>query len=254
MSKSALPYTTAKALADDLVKQLAPFCERIEIAGSIRRQKEVIGDIELVAIPRTETMMGQLDLFGGQTSGMTVSRLDGALDQLVRQGAITNTVPFVLKKTAMPAWGEKYKKYWFYHDHEWVQVDLFIATPEQWGAILCIRTGPREFSQALVAYIRTETPYEQGEGYLKRKDTGAIVATPEEEDYFEAARVAYLVPRNRTVPALRQAVVVWMRQARVRQQVPRQNTTVNQQQAYTDDIDVRRRIRERLEAEAGIAS
>ena len=36
----------AKAIADKYVALLAPFCDRIEIAGSIRREKEEVGDIE----------------------------------------------------------------------------------------------------------------------------------------------------------------------------------------------------------------
>jgi hypothetical protein len=31
---------------------LAPCCARIQVAGSVRRRKEVVGDIEVVAIPR----------------------------------------------------------------------------------------------------------------------------------------------------------------------------------------------------------
>lgn len=43
----------ASALAGQLVEKLAPFCERIEVAGSVRRRKlEGIKDIELVAIPK----------------------------------------------------------------------------------------------------------------------------------------------------------------------------------------------------------
>lgn len=42
----------AVLIAEDLVRELAPLCERIEIAGSIRRMKYVVNDIDLVVIPR----------------------------------------------------------------------------------------------------------------------------------------------------------------------------------------------------------
>ncbi len=39
-------------IAEKVKAQLAPHCERIEIAGSIRRKKPDVGDIEIVAIPK----------------------------------------------------------------------------------------------------------------------------------------------------------------------------------------------------------
>ena len=41
---------TARAYAEVIQAALAPFCERIVIAGSIRRGKEMVGDIELLYI------------------------------------------------------------------------------------------------------------------------------------------------------------------------------------------------------------
>ena len=50
-----MEYQRAKQAADYLLKQLKPHCEKIEIAGSIRRLKQTgIKDVELVAIPKTE--------------------------------------------------------------------------------------------------------------------------------------------------------------------------------------------------------
>jgi predicted RNase H-like HicB family nuclease len=34
------------------VDDLGPFCARIQVAGSVRRRTEVVGDVEMVAIPR----------------------------------------------------------------------------------------------------------------------------------------------------------------------------------------------------------
>jgi len=42
----------AQVIAEKTKALLAPYCERIEIAGSIRRKKPDVGDIELVAIPK----------------------------------------------------------------------------------------------------------------------------------------------------------------------------------------------------------
>ena len=45
------PYDVMWPIARDLVERLRPFCQRIEIAGSLRRGKAEIGDIEIMAIP-----------------------------------------------------------------------------------------------------------------------------------------------------------------------------------------------------------
>ena len=45
----ALAYAQQMAVA--LVELLAPACERIEVAGSVRRQKDRPNDIEIVAMP-----------------------------------------------------------------------------------------------------------------------------------------------------------------------------------------------------------
>ena len=44
----------AKVIANIVVKALEPFCDKIEIVGSIRRQKPTVKDIDLVLIPRDQ--------------------------------------------------------------------------------------------------------------------------------------------------------------------------------------------------------
>jgi DNA polymerase/3'-5' exonuclease PolX len=59
-----MSYPFALNLANRMVELLRPDCQRIEIAGSIRRKKETIGDIELVLISRDQT-----NLFGDPVPG-----------------------------------------------------------------------------------------------------------------------------------------------------------------------------------------
>ena len=47
-----MEYSKAILIAEKVKAELAPHCERIEIAGSLRRKKEFVGDIEIVAIPK----------------------------------------------------------------------------------------------------------------------------------------------------------------------------------------------------------
>lgn len=133
MSKhtNKLPYVDALSLAQLLERRLAPACERILIAGSIRRRTSEVGDIELVAQPKMEA---ELDMFGFPASERSL--LDDALTELRTEGYTKN--------------GERYKQFIY----EGVTVDLFIATRETWGAVATIRTGSADFTHWLVTSRR----------------------------------------------------------------------------------------------------
>ena len=60
-TETRVPLETAAKIAEDLASLLRPVCERVEIAGSIRRGCPTIGDIEIVVIPEIES--GWADLF-----------------------------------------------------------------------------------------------------------------------------------------------------------------------------------------------
>ncbi|MES1181962.1 MAG: hypothetical protein ABUL44_04115, partial [Flavobacterium sp.] len=47
-----MEYSKAKSIADKAILLLKEHCIRIEIAGSIRRKKSEVKDIEIVAIPK----------------------------------------------------------------------------------------------------------------------------------------------------------------------------------------------------------
>jgi len=99
-------------------------CSRATIAGSVRRGKAQVKDIEIVAEP---ILAG---LFGDTPSPEFYARLDG------------NPPGKVIKA------GSKYRQYAL---PEGINLDLFIVTPPaQWGVILAIRTGPAELSHKLV--------------------------------------------------------------------------------------------------------
>lgn len=127
-----IPYRIAVRLARHLQSLLADSCERIEVVGSIRRQRETIGDLELICIPKYSS-----DLFGQPCT----SELDELLTQLKDRGSL-------IKGRAE---GDKYKNYRLGGEaHEGFNLDLFIANHETWGVSCAIRTGDLDFSKALV--------------------------------------------------------------------------------------------------------
>src|SRR5690606_16100698 len=107
-TKTTLPLDVARRAAERLVTALAPACARIEIAslfpsviaGSIRRGKLQVGDIELVAIPSVVHAV-QRDLFGEVVTVRARDLLDERLEELAQLRAISRTPP----AGARPAWG-----------------------------------------------------------------------------------------------------------------------------------------------------
>lgn len=180
----------AQAVATRLREMLAPYCHRIEIAGSIRRKKrDGIKDVELVAIPKFGPDPALL--FGD--AGDEVSLLDVYLNRVV------NAERSTIRKddTRPPCWGPKSKRLRF---EQTVSVDLFIVTPPaQWGVQLLLRTGPSDFSRRIV------TTRDKG-GHLPnhyRFRKGQIVhragpvLTAEEQDVFSVVGLPWIEPHAR---------------------------------------------------------
>jgi DNA polymerase/3'-5' exonuclease PolX len=130
MAKTKLSLAQAQPLAEKIRDTLKPYCERIEIAGSIRRQRPMVGDIEIVCIPRCQT-----DLFGNPGASL----LPWFLGELVNESRL---LPGDKN-------GEKYKEYYI-PAIDGLKLDLFITSPECWSVIFAIRTGSASFSRRLV--------------------------------------------------------------------------------------------------------
>ena len=74
-----VPLDEALGAARGLAYLIKDACVRVEIAGSIRRQKPTIGDIDLVVEP---FMANVFDMFG-EASGEMANLTDERLDELV---------------------------------------------------------------------------------------------------------------------------------------------------------------------------
>lgn len=196
--KERIPLGRAVLLMEEAKDILAPVCERIEEAGSIRREQDTIGDIELVCIPKVEQV--PTGLFG-DTSPFNL------LDNLVTELLATRDDRLALRydKDGRPAVGERYKRLLF----RGFPLDLFsVLPPAQWGVIYTIRTGPADFSHRLVTPVRMGgwlpdgMKVHNGQLLLLEAD-GALrpVETPEERDLFAAIGREYIYPPRRGLEA-----------------------------------------------------
>src|SRR5512145_1569634 len=130
MGSGNIPLLVATTLAAKVVAQLAPYCERVEVAGSVRRRKDVVGDIELVAIPKVQTQIHvqpQLSLFGpsSEPDYAQVNLLDQQLECMLvldHDRPIFRSRLALLKALGKPApagrdvqrWGAKAKRFYLW--------------------------------------------------------------------------------------------------------------------------------------------
>ncbi|MDP2952014.1 MAG: hypothetical protein Q8O76_01695, partial [Chloroflexota bacterium] len=123
--QTRFPLLHASAVARDLMELLEASCERLAIAGSIRRKKPDVGDIELLAIPR----LGQAtDLWGKGLNPLEgVALLDHRVIQLIKMGVLAYRLNVKGKKTFGPL------NKLLVHIPSGIPVDLFSATAQNWG-------------------------------------------------------------------------------------------------------------------------
>ncbi len=178
-----VPLDAARYHAHRLLDLLEPVCERIEIAGSIRRQCLEVGDIELIAIPKPTR-----DLFGVRKwdSKVIIDRIF-ELDQLPFQRGPEE--PLFTKC------GEWYAQFMIFG----MKVDLFMTTPEKWGCIYMIRTGSAAFSKRMMTkkswggYCPDNIYFKEGRLW----DGEEVLDTPEEDDVFRLLGVPWMDPVER---------------------------------------------------------
>jgi DNA polymerase/3'-5' exonuclease PolX len=194
------PLGLALDLGRKLVHVLKPSCEKIEIAGSVRRECQLVGDLEIVALVRDHELK---DLFGNRLSvGRTY--LDDALDQLDEIEHLGWT-PMKNKQ------GAKLKR--LRHVHTGLVCDLFLVYDwRAWGSHLVVRTGPHPFSIEVMKragamgmffadgfLLHNHMPHRTGS---KKKcncgpDCDRIIALPTEAAVFENLKIKYLSPIER---------------------------------------------------------
>lgn len=188
----------AQKTAEELVELLRPTCTRIEIAGSIRRKRKVVKDIEIVLIPKT--YKSQSDLFGEDDEHDASETLD-LLNKLVDAGTMRKRVD----DGGRECWGKKHQR----AIYDGIAVDLFAVTPPaQWGVIFAIRTGPALFSRWFVTSVKQGGLMPQfmavKRGALWRVDKYGdpllVIDTPEEKDFFEAIGFGAPDPEDRSAP------------------------------------------------------
>lgn len=158
-------YQQALEIAEKVKSQLAPHCERIEIAGSIRRKKPEVKDIEIVAIPKP----------------YDIGLFESGIATVVKQWEkVKGELPCKYTQRILP---------------EGIKLDLFFAEPDNWGLIFALRTGSADYSHLILASEWVSQGYKSQGGYLYTN--GKKITIPEEEDLFKLLGLEYKAPELR---------------------------------------------------------
>lgn len=205
--KKKFPADVAKAVARELIARLKPCVEFnadegrefIVCAGSLRRRRAEVGDLELVIVPKWGTLKdGLFDKEGDLAADcINAMREEGIL----RERA---------SKTAVITWGPK--NYLGVHAASGLPVDLFCIPRAAFGNYLVCRTGGKNNNIALcnAALARGLSWMPYGGGFtVKDADlaerafpdaglyVGSFIPAKTEREVFEIAGLKYLEPWER---------------------------------------------------------
>lgn len=168
----------AEYLAKAIISELSFYCDRIEVAGSVRRKQPVCTDIDIVCVPKREPI---LDMFNN-VIGQEVSP---AFIKTINQWTKVKGDP-TGKYTQRIVDGQK--------------IEISMCNPDNWGNIFLIRTGDSEFSHMLMKRC-LKLGFQQRDGYLW--DEAGAIPLFEEIEYFNTLNLPYVSPEKRNRNAFR---------------------------------------------------
>lgn len=193
-NKTRIPLALARIYADKAIADLLPYVERIEIAGSIRRERPDVGDVELVCIPKPgPEPQVQHDLFG-QPVGVAISPADQLFQYLQRRC-------------------DRPDDQWHHRGGFGVQnklllfcgfaFDVFTTTEANWGMTMFVRTGSFQWNIAAASALRRRNMKLQPHEGVLHKTTGEKEALADERRMFELLGWPFTDPPDRTAERAR---------------------------------------------------
>lgn len=172
---SKMQLAGAQRIINQVRTLLEGSCDRIEVVGSIRRQRWYVGDAELLCIPKT-------------SAGVDL------LDREVRSLMNLKILDYRRNKLGRKTYGAKNKL--LVHVDSGFGIDIFSTTEECWWVSLVVRTGGKDTNMtiAMAAINKGYQFHAYGAGFST--PAGEIVCKSE-RDVFEAVGLPYREPWER---------------------------------------------------------
>ena len=155
----------AERFASRVVEVVLPLCERVRVAGSIRRQRPEPRDLDIVMIAKPL-------MFPGAIINALKKRFNSV--EVIRQGPEISSVKV-----------------------EGVNVDFYNATKRTWGVLLLVRTGSIEHNIKMCKRaLSMGMMLSSAQGVLRN---GKVIASETEQEIFEALGMEFIPPEEREV-------------------------------------------------------
>jgi DNA polymerase/3'-5' exonuclease PolX len=194
-----MQYNQAKRLADRILEILQPHCDRIHIAGSIRREKPEVKDIEVVALPKN------------------IAVQDGLFDtKIIQDPMFAELLQLIGARVIKGHADGKYMQIVLRGGDE-IKLDLFMPAQDDFYRQLAIRTGSAGYAHQVIAagWLRKGWCGVSGAGLWMQKDCIKrndkwILCNPQgqrppvwqsEEEFFRWIGVPYVHPSDREIRA-----------------------------------------------------
>ena len=162
-----LDLTEAQRIAAPIKTTVEPLCELIEVAGSIRRQKPTVHDIDFVVVAKSDADWLKIN------------------EKLRQLKAKPNCSGNSVIKAFVPCKDGLF------------QVDFYRANPSTFGIHLLVRTGSADHNMWLAGYaFSKDMRLKYSEGLIK---DGVAIAGETEQGVFDALCLPYTLPTQREI-------------------------------------------------------
>ncbi len=175
-----LPLAKAERIAQQIRTELAPWCEQIEIAGSIRRRRPDCGDIDLVCLPKSPGCLTRIL----ERCGRNARKVKHGEQYIVFELANGFQLDLWLAHPGGP---------------DPSSADLFEAEkediPGNFGVLLLARTGSAMFNVWIAQTAKAAGLHFNPHAGISRGKR--IIAATEEPEIFAALGLDFIPPENR---------------------------------------------------------
>lgn len=181
MGIGKIDLSVASEIADKVVRHITPAMDRAEVAGSIRRRKPIVGDIEVVGITCQQDKLVKLLHEVGQT---------------IKPG-VPGVVPWTPRDNS---------RYIRVRLAEGMNLDLFLARPENWGGLFLMRTGSGSdakgntfngFTPGIFKRFKRLSGGGRMTEAMPTMPTGEQLEVREESDFFDLLEMDFVPPEER---------------------------------------------------------
>jgi DNA polymerase/3'-5' exonuclease PolX len=185
----------AQTKADRILVWLQPFCERLEIVGSIRRGRPECSDVDLVCVPKFKSATHKLDLL------TTAQVHENQLLAFLRSYVQNNSPARWLGKRGEPGPEPQDDAVnLLLVTRAGIQLDIFCANDSNFASLKLCRTGSKEHNVWLCnRAIQLGGRWHTNRGIYLRGD---YIHAFTEQDIYTALDLPYIRPQDREIQFL----------------------------------------------------